>query len=982
MRLARIARPYSAAMRQRIFALLFALLAGVSSTADAQITADGSIRGLVHDEQKAVLPGVIVTATGTSVAGVYAATTDAEGVYRLLNVPPGTYTISAELQGFSRVERPNVQLRAGLNLTLDLTLAVGRLDETVQVTAETPMLETQRATQGVNISGEFQRSIPLGTRRDWSDFLELTPGVTSRTINNPQGGQMYLLRGGEIDGHVFQVDGADVGSFRQSLPTYMGLSTESIADVQVKTGGIDASAPLGTGVVVNIATQSGTNRLTGSGAVAFTPRSWNGDNSPSGTSAINELLQGDVALGGPIVRDRAWYYGSMRYTKRTTGIFRSEQTLANVRKVVPSFEPFDNESELAYYFLKGTTQISSRHQLLAFWQRDINPEQSSAATDAEPFSATAYGGDAYSARLSSVWTDSLTSRVSVSYNDKSFNRDLGNLEDHLGEGPSTSVFQSVQATSGALSGVGHLATIDNVSSVSRSPTTKLTIQADTTWYKTGWLGSHEFQTGIFAQPNLSWVNEAFYPNNGFYGIAAVLRDAANPSLGYVPFARFYVDQANFVSTDIKVEDYGLYIQDTWHPSERMTLNIGVRADRVKVYDNVANVGLQDSWNVGPRFGGTYSLTADRRNIIRASWARIHEQPYAFSIPSGATDVVGSRAEYDLDFDGTFETVFENPAQTVIATNQQLDPDKHMQFADEWIVGYRRQFSGQLSIDASFVRRNWKDRPASLEINGIYENGVFKGYKDENFNAIYKLTNNEWNWLVYSGLEFTVAKRGARYQLLGGYTRAWDSIEGTWQPNDPASIIQPDAFPNNRGIGSFRGGTSDANSYTNALNTRNSAWQDHQVRLAGSWTAPYGIMLAGNYTLMSGPYSGPIIDRLDAPDPKYGPTTVTLSTGRVVQNPLATRDRFAYATRGEGQIKLPAMQLFNARVGKRFTMGARNLEVSVDVFNVTNNGAFQEFFNGQSNIRYSPNFILDAEGNIRGNNRQFARAAQAMARFSF
>lgn len=962
--------------------MLFALLTGVASTAAAQITADGTIRGTVHDEQKAVLPGVIVTATGDNVAGVYTATTDASGVYRLVNVPPGTYTVTAELQGFSRYVRPNVAVRAGLNLTIDIPLLVGRLDESVQVTAETPMLETEKPTQGVNISGEFQRSLPLGTRRDWSDFLELTPGVTSRTINNPQGGQMYLLRGGEIDGHVFQVDGADVGSFRQSLPTYMGLSTETIADVQIKTGGVDASAPLGTGVVVNIATQSGTNVIMGNGAVAFTPRSWNGDNTPSGTSAINEVMQADASLGGPILRDRAWFYGTVRFTRRTTGIFRDEETLNNIRKVVPGFEPFDNESDLTYYFAKATTQLSPRHQLLAFWQRDINPEQSAAATDAAQFSATAFGGTAYTARLSSVWTDNLTSRVSVSYNDKSFNRDIDSIEDHLGEGPSTTVYEFAEADFGALFGIGALATIDNIAGTSRSPTTKLTIQADTTLYKNGWFGSHEFQTGVFLQPNLSWINESFYPNNGFYAVDAVLRDASNPALGYVPFAHYYVDQPSYITTDMKVEDYAVYLQDTWRPTQRLTLSLGVRADRVTIYDNVGDVSLQDSWNIGPRLGGTYALTADRKNILRGSWGRIHEQPYAFSIPGGAFDVVGSRVEYDTDLNGTFETVFEDPAQTFVATNQQIDPDRHMQFADEWIVGYRRQFAGQLSLDASFVRRAWKDRPAAVEINGIYEDGVFKGYADERFNAFYRLTNNEWNTLVYSGLEFTVAKRGARYQLLGGYTRAWDHIDGTWQPNDPASFIQPDAFANDKGIGSFRGGTGDANSYTNIWNTRNSAWQDHQLRLAGSWVAPYGILLASNYTLMSGPYSGPIIDRIAAPDPQFGPTTVQLSNGRVVANPLATRDRFAYATRGEGQIKLPTLHVLNARVGKSLRFGRRALELSLDVFNLTNNDAFQEFFIGQSNLRYSPNFILDENGEIRGNNRQFARAAQFVARLSF
>jgi hypothetical protein len=968
-------------MVQRISSAVLALVFAAATAAHAQITADGSIRGYVRDEQQAVLPGVTVTAVGTNVAGTYTATTDSNGFFRLLNVPPGTYTVTAELQGFSRSVRPDVVVRAGLNLTLDMTMRVGALEEAVEVRAETPILETTKPTQGVNISGDFQRSLPLGSRRDWSDFLEAAPGVTSRTINNPQGGQMYLLRGGEIDGHVFQVDGADLGSFRQSLPSYLGMSTETIADAQVKTGGIDASAPLGTGVVVNIATQSGTNLVKGSGAMAITPRSWNGDNTPNGTSAINEIFQAEGGLGGPIVRDRAWFYGTYRYSDRTTGIFRDAITLNTMRGIVPGYEPFDNESTFHYYFAKGTTQLNSRHQLLGFYQRDINPEESASANFAERFSATAFGGSGYNLRLSSVWTNALTSRFSISYNDKSFNRDIDIVQDHLGTGPQLNVHRSVTPVQGALSGSGTLAVLQNVSAVVRSPTTKATFQGDVTFYRSGLLGSHEFQTGFFLQPKLSWVNENFYANGGFAQEDAVLLDPNNLSGGYQPFRRFIFDVDHAVTTDLDAEDYGFYIQDTWSPMKRLTLNLGLRADLVKVTDNIANVVMQDSWNVGPRLGATYALT-EGNDILRASWARIHEQPYAFSIPSGATEVIGVRTLYDVDLDGTFETEFYDPPTTFIATNQVLDPEKHMQFADEWILGYRRSFRGQTTFDVSFVRRNWKDRPASLEINAIYDGNVFVGYRDENFNQFFRITNNEWNWLVYSGLEFTVSKRSRNLQLLGGYTRTWDSIEGTWQPRDPASFIQPDAFPNNRGIGSFRGGASDGNSYTNQWNTRNSAWQKHQLRLSAAYQAPWNILLATNYTLLSGPYVGPIIDRVAASDPQFGPPTVTLSNGRVVQNPLATRERFVYPTRGEGQIKLPALHVWNIRIGRAFRFGGTRIEPSIDVFNVANNDSFQEFFIGQSNLRYSPNYIIGPDGAIRGNNRQFARAAQFVTRITF
>src|SRR5690348_12242966 len=126
------------------------------------------------------------------------------------------------------------------------------------------------------------------------------------------------------------------------------------------------------------------------------------------------------------------------------------------------------------------------------------------------------------------------------------------------------------------------------------------------------------------------------------------------------------------------------------------------------------------------------------------------------------------------------------------------------FVDEWIAGYRRQWPGQVIMDASFVRRYYRHRPAAVEINRHLEGVTFVGYKDEALNDIYLITNNVWNTQVYSGLEFTAAKQTAGLNLLGGYTRGFQHLAGTWVPGDPASLIQPEAFANDKGIGSIRG----------------------------------------------------------------------------------------------------------------------------------------------------------------------------------
>ncbi len=290
----------------------------------------------------------------------------------------------------------------------------------------------------------------------------------------------------------------------------------------------------------------------------------------------------------------------------------------------------------------------------------------------------------------------------------------------------------------------------------------------------------------------------------------------------------------------------------------------------------------------------------------------------------------------------------------------------MQFVDEWIVGYRRSLPGQMALDASFVRRNWKDRPANIEINGIYDDGVFRGYRNEDFNAFYRITNNTWNSLVYSGLEFTVTRRTRKVQLIAGYTRAWDHIDGTWQPNDPASFIQPEAFANDRGIGSFRGGVSDANSYTNTWNTRNSGWQDHQFRIGATWEAPYGFLLARNYSLMSGPYSGPIIDQIAEPDPGFGPTH-----GHALERPRrpeSARDAAPFRLRDPGRGADQAAGAAGAEPASRSCVryradAAGRVDRRLQRSRTTD--AFQEFFAGQSNVRLQPFYIIGPDGEHPG-----------------
>src|SRR5262245_53219463 len=424
-----------------------------------------------------------------------------------------------------------------------------------------------------------------------------------------------------------------------------------------------------------------------------------------------------------------------------------------------------------------------------------------------------------------------------------------------------------------------------------------------------------------------------------------------------------------------VNDYSSYVQDVLRPLPHLTVSAGVRVDVIGRKDTAFNVETQDSTEIGPRFGVNYLLTRDGRRAARASWTRVADV-LAQTTQSAGTNASGYRDLYDTDLDGIFETTFITPGVSAQSTDRVLDDARHQPHTNEWIVGYREQLPGQVSVDASVVRRQFRDRTAVVEINGLYEGSVFKGYQNESFNDILRITNNDWNWPVYTSLALLATKQTARSQIIGSYTHQWRHLAGTWQPNDPASFIQPDAFPNGRGLGSVTSTFETQNSLSSSpvVSGQQAQAVDDTIRLGTIYRGPWQTVFAVNYTFQSGLWSGPIFTRLAAADPRFGPATVTLSNGRTVSNPLATTIRFAYPTRNEGQFTLPDVHILNLRAGRDFHLGKYRVEPALEIFNVTNHDAFYLIEQGGTQT-FSPLYG-------QGRSRQTPRAVQITARFVF
>ncbi len=739
-------------MRGAILALALTLLTSAGVPAFAQ-TGDGGLVGYVKDDSGAVLPGVTVTATSAELIRPVTAVTDGAGYYRLLSLPPGTYTVTAELQGFATYRRAGIVMRAGSTFAVDIQMKLGSLSETITVLAETPMLDVNRPGNAMNIDGQLLRSVPLTARRIWSDAIDITPGVNSRTVDTGGGRIVYYARGAEVYNHSFNVDGAPASAFADGAATGLSLSGDAIADVEIKLGAVDASSPSTTGVVVNIVTPSGGNRIKGSVGFTFQPLDWNSNNTTKGEGGgvptIQEVKQFDFSVGGPILKDRVWFFASGRAAWLVNGISRRAEEVANLKALKPDFEPFNNNSQSIQPYSKVTARLSGRHELSGVFQSDRQRNNSDRELEAQRLNYSGYGGSLLSGRLNSIWSDRLSSHVLVSWNNKSRENE-DTWKDLNGSGPQVLVHKSTFISGGRPTGSGSIATMNNQQSINLAPAQALTIRADLTYFRDNWLGSHEFKAGIYAMPDSRYDITNVYQNNGFVLEEARLADPDNLSSALIPFHRRYRSPIRLQTRAARASDIAFYVQDSWRPTPRLTTTAGLRVDIIRRKNALFDMTTMKSTEYGPRVGVSYRVTGDARSILRASYSRVTEIVNGRdSLSGGQAPGAETRDVYDANGDGIFEIEQITPPTTRALADLEFDPKLHQPFIDEFVLGVRRQFPGQISLDISGVRRYIKHTPAQVEINGFWPSGPgqpFGGFGkvDPTRGTFYQQTNNTWS----------------------------------------------------------------------------------------------------------------------------------------------------------------------------------------------------------------------------------------------
>ena len=286
----------------------------------ADVTTKGQIEGVVKSEDGSALPGATVTLTGpTLIQGSMVETADAHGRYRLLNVNPGSYRLRIDLAGFAAREY-GVDVRVGKTSTIDATLRLAAVSESVTVQAQAPLFDQTSAAHGTNLT--LQEIEQLPSSRDFVSLVDSAAGFDNQAAYGAGGnvaGYDYFGYGAATNS--YQLNGVNVTNLEFGN-SWVRPNYDTIQEIQIVGPGGSAEYSNYSGAVVNVVSKSGTNDFKGSIAGYYTNDSWTGDNS----QGIKDLQAGTIdydgeaslTLGGPLVREKLHFFGSAAYLKSAT----------------------------------------------------------------------------------------------------------------------------------------------------------------------------------------------------------------------------------------------------------------------------------------------------------------------------------------------------------------------------------------------------------------------------------------------------------------------------------------------------------------------------------------------------------------------------------------------------------------------------------------------------------------------------------------
>ncbi|MFB0564692.1 MAG: TonB-dependent receptor domain-containing protein [Candidatus Aminicenantaceae bacterium] len=774
-------------MRKKILPIacfLVLYLTAVSvNLVQAQSILEGKLTGTVADDQGELLPGVTVEITGPSIMGTRSAFTSAKGSFIFLNVPPGTFKLTASLSGFKTYVQENIILGAGSTVDIKVVMEIGAIEEEVTVTAAGPIVDIKTSTVDSRLEKDMLEKLPT-TRDAFYDLALTTPGMfdvasSASWLPSP------TAYGGSSMENVFLVNGVNTTNPRgAAFGSLVTVNYNAIEEVRVVALGSKAEYGSYSGAAIDVLTKSGSNAFHGNVAYYTEIRGWFETNQPAdgplkgsdylfvqtgdvlaGTTKTN--WEGNFTLGGPIIKDRLWFFGAFNYIRNDT--LPVNWSLLNTytgryfdAKI--SAEPFQkNRAWINYHY---------EHNTSTGWSWGTEPEWDTTMT---------YGPTTYNHTISGQWQYMASSTAIFTAKYLGFWTDDQPYIPEEGVGHPGYINWWKWGTQYGIAG--------DFPYVEAQKSSRQTVQADMSYFAEDFLGEHDIKFGAqYTKGRGNWMGGYFqnyvnftYPLGGWWGY-----DTGRINIDYLKAYTWYAnnavqdgllfynykDKLNPFLTVRTADSLGFFIDDQWSVSKRLTLNLGLRYDRMttkygkgKVYEFVTSPeeingppsvirdrestdNIFDFKTFSPRIGLTYQLTGDGKTVFRASYGRyymplaveflrrfgpdmplINRAYQIYMIPWDIADINGNGFIEIYQFGGALSELQEAVRKIygrdpIEETLSQIDPSWELNVApgvkdmytDQISVNIEREILENFSISGTYIYKRSSNLFVNVPIN--------------------------------------------------------------------------------------------------------------------------------------------------------------------------------------------------------------------------------------------------------------------------
>lgn len=932
----------------RVFRVVAAVVVSlvVGTAAYAQVET-GSIAGNVTDPSSAVLPGATVTLTGEKlIGGAQTQVTDANGSYRFDRLPPGTYRLKFELQGFRSVERTDIVVNAAFVAAVNAKLEVGSVQETVTVTGDSPTVDTRSNLQQTVMNQDVLEGIPSG-RDPWS-VAKIIPGVQVGTydVGGTQSIQQSSLsaHGSSTADVSYNIDGASVnwpGSTGGSTMLYYDQGM--FEEVNYLTSAIPAEVMVG-GVSINMVTKDAGNKWRGNWKYSYSngcvtptevkPGCFESDNLQPGIDAgvlpktgllgnpTKRAYDLNIAGGGAIVQDRVWVSGSIRRWVI--------DKLVNAKNLDGTQAIDDNT--LKNYSGKLVNSLSA-NQKLSFsfnWNNKIRGHRRDTPPDIQTDIASLVQTNPAS---------STQAKYTGIHNQLVFESSFS-----LMKGETDYSYQPGTAPT-AVRRVYDSTTADFAAArQEEQPNSRTEFDNVVSYSKPGWGGNHLFKGGVqFAR---LYFDDRYDVLNSMYQIFTAGKAAQ-------------VQEFNTPTEAVNIDRVlGFFIQDSWTVANKLTLNIGARFDHnVGILPAqstpggpfVAAASIPESTpidqNIGVwRAGLAYDPLGDGSTALKASYSRYGLQvgvdrvqnvnPFSNASRTCAwTDPNGDGIVQASEIQTATCTAFPGLAVHYAGPNGPSWP-----YSDEVTAGVERQIMKDMRVGVMYYHRTNRNQigtsntavPSSFYTASTVN--IPNGPNGPTTATLYNLASASYLSLTnqvldnqpfldttYNGVEFTASKRlSQRWQMVAGLTVG----KNTGGLNTNGGSGQATTITGSTNAGDLN--DPNMTRFGNGI-----VGNDSPVafRLSGSYQAPGAVQVAGSLVSNSG---YPYVSTYTVTRGAFPSLCTANCTGGLVRSSQLV----VLADRGDE--RLPAVTLVDLRVSRAFRIGPNHrISPQLDIFNVFN-----------------------------------------------